>query len=293
MSTAASKPTTPATAVETVDAKDLSEHADTRGPIRMGFWVLVVGFGLFLLWAALAPLDEGVSAPAVVAIDTKRKAVQHLTGGIVKEVLVHEGARVTEGQLLIKLDDANARANYEGSRQRYLGLRAVQGRLLAEQSGQPTISFHPDLQAASQDPLIRQHMSTQEQLLQARRASLRADLQSIEESIRGQEALVQSYESIVGNRRSQLALLNEELNNTRALVKDGYAPRNRQLELERMVAEVLGRSPGFMLAITGHCRPTELKRQEHQQDDGQPFAHKVNSVAATDLSSSFWRHLRH
>jgi protease secretion system membrane fusion protein len=213
-----------------------SGHASGRTG-RIGWWALGIGLGVFLVWAAFAPLDEGVPAPGMVSIDTKRKAVQHLTGGIVKEVLVHEGARVTEGQLLIKLDDANARANYEGSRQRYLGLRAVQGRLLAEQSGQPTISFHPDLQAASQDPLIRQHMSTQEQLLQARRASLRADLQSIEESIRGQEALVQSYESIVGNRRSQLALLNEELNNTRALVKDGYAPRNRQLELERMVAE--------------------------------------------------------
>lgn len=51
-----------------------------------------------------------------------------------------------------------------------------------------------------------------------------------------------------------------------------------RLVLMRMVAEVLGRSSGFMLAITGHCRPTELKRQEHQQDDGQPFAHRGNSV---------------
>ena len=65
------------------------------------------------------------------------------------------------------------------------------------------------------------------------------------------------------------------------------------LVLVRMVAEVLGRGPGFMLAIAGHSRPTELERHEYQQNDGQPFAHKVNSVAATDLNSSFWRHLRH
>ena len=56
-----------------------------------------------------------------------------------------------------------------------------------------------------------------------------------------------------------------------------------RLVLMRMVAEVLGRSSGFMLAITGHCRPTELKRQEHQQDEGQPFAHRGNSVAVQAL----------
>ncbi len=64
-----------------------------------------------------------------------------------------------------------------------------------------------------------------------------------------------------------------------------------RLVLMRVVAEVLGRSPGFMLAIAGRCRPTELERHEHQQNDGQPFAHKVNSVAATDLNSQFYRHL--
>lgn len=204
---------------------------------RVGWWALGIGLGVFLLWAALAPLDEGVPAQGIVSIDTKRKTVQHLSGGIVKEVLVHEGSHVKEGQLLIKLDDATARANFETIRQRYLGLRAAQGRLLAEQSGQATITYHPDLQAASQDPLIRQQMVTQEQLLQSRRAGLRADLQSIQESILGQDALIQSYQAIVAGRRSQLALLNEELNNTRGLVKDGYAPRNRQMELERMVAE--------------------------------------------------------
>ena len=57
-----------------------------------------------------------------------------------------------------------------------------------------------------------------------------------------------------------------------------------RLVLVRMVAEVLGRGPGFMLAITGHSRPTELERQEHQQDDSQPFAHRGNSVAATGFN---------
>ena len=219
------------------DAADLGPASDLGRAGRIGLWALGIGFGGFLLWAALAPLDEGVPSQGFVAINTKRKAVQHLSGGIIKEVLVGEGDKVTEGQLLIKLDDAMAKANFESVRQRYLGLRATQGRLLAEQTGSNSISFHPDLKAAAGDPLIRQQMLNQELLFQSRKSALRADLQGIEESIQGQQGLSQAYEGMMGNRRNQLSLLNEELTNTRGLVKEGYVPRNRQLELERQVSE--------------------------------------------------------
>jgi len=227
----------PAASAAGFPAETASASPDFGSAGRIGLWALAIGFGGFLLWAALAPLDEGVPSQGYVAIDTKRKAVQHLSGGIVKQVLIGEGDLVKEGQLLIKLDDASTRASLESVRQRYLGMRAMQGRLQAEQAGHSKISFHPDLLAAASDPLIQQQMTNQEQLLQSRRAALRADLQSIEESVQGQAGLLQSYESMLVNRRSQLALLNEELGNTRSVVKEGYVPRNRLLELERQVAD--------------------------------------------------------
>jgi protease secretion system membrane fusion protein len=113
----------------------------------------------------------------------------------------------------------------------------MQSRLFAEQAGRDVIDFHPDVKAAMVDPLIQQQVSTQQQLIQARRAALAADLQGIEESMQGLKEQLGSYQNILVQRRSQLALLTEELNNTRGMVKEGYAPRNRQLELERMVAE--------------------------------------------------------
>ena len=211
--------------------------SDTRAVARTGLWILGLGFGGFLLWAGLAPLDEGVPTMGMVALDTKRKPVQHLSGGIVKEVLVQEGQQVKEGQALLRLDGAVAKANFEAVRQRYLGFRAMQSRLFAEQAGQGVINFHPDVKAALNDPLIQQQVSTQQQLIQARRAALAADLQGIEESMQGLKEQLGSYQNILVQRRSQLALLTEELTNTRGMVKEGYAPRNRQLELERMVAE--------------------------------------------------------
>ena len=108
---------------------------------------------------------------------------------------------------------------------------------MAERLGQTKIEFHPDLRSAAADPLVQQQMLTQEQLFLSRRASLQAELRGLEESIQGQQGLLTAYGGMAQNRSSQLALLREELENTRGLVKEGYAPRNRQLELERMVAE--------------------------------------------------------
>jgi len=223
--------------VNTADAGGLRASSDTSAVARTGLWVLGLGLGGFLLWAGLAPLDEGVPTQGVVTLDTKRKTVQHLSGGIVKEVLVHEGQQVKEGDPLLRLDGAVAKANYEAVRQRYLGYRAMQSRLFAEQAGQNAIDFHPDVKAAMNDPLIKQQVSTQQQLIQARRAALAADLQGIEENTQGLKEQLGSYQNILVQRRNQLALLTEELNNVRGMVKEGYAPRNRQLELERMVAE--------------------------------------------------------
>jgi membrane fusion protein, protease secretion system len=258
-------------------------------PGRIGLWALIIGFGGFLLWAGFAPLDEGVPSSGNVSIDTKRKAVQHLQGGIVKEVLVREGERVKEGQLVVRLDQAVAKANYEATRQRYLGLRAMHGRLIAEQTGASFIKFHPDLQDVASDPLIRHQMTTQEQLFQARRSALRADLQAIEESIQGQEALVTSYRSMLESRRAQLASVTEELKNTSDLVKDGYAPRNRQLELERMVAELnsstaelLGNTTRAQRAIGEMRQRYVVRQQEYRKEVEGHLAEVTREVQSED-----------
>ena len=213
---------------------------DTAQPARIGLWVLGIGFGGFLLWAGLAPLDEGVPTPGMVTIETKRKAIQHFSGGIVKKVFVKEGQFVKAGDPLIGIDDAVSLANYESIRQHYLTLRAMEGRLLTEQGGLGRITFHPDLLKAGGDVYIQQTMNNQQQLFQSRRMSLQADMDAIKESIQGQEASIQGAEGMLTARTSQLAFLQEELKGMRDLVKDGYAPRNKQLELERMAAESMG-----------------------------------------------------
>lgn len=205
---------------------------------QMGFWALTLGFIAFVVWAAFAPLDEGVPSSGFVSLDTKRKTIQHINGGIIKEILVGEGQLVSEGQVLIRLDQAAAKANFETIRQRYLGLRAVQGRLQAEQNNLTTIGWHPDLQLSNGDPEIRQQMDTQQRLFLARRSALTAELRSIDESIQGQLEQVQSYNSIYKSRSNQQRLLAEEHKNINDLVDQGFAPKTRLFELERNLAAI-------------------------------------------------------
>jgi protease secretion system membrane fusion protein len=266
----------PLSSVSPLDATDVTPKAAVTPAgrsARIGLWALGLGFGGFLLWAGLAPLDEGVPGQGIVALDTKSKTVQHLTGGLIKEILVGEGAHVEEGQLLMRLDGAVARANFEAARQRYVGLRAAEGRLLAEQRNQSKITFHPDVIEASDDPQIREVVRTQEQLFDSRRAAAQADLQGTEESIQGQLALIQAYEGMLVNRKNQQSLLTEELNNTRALVKEGYAPRNRQLELERMASEssssifeLQGNTLRAKRAVAELKQRSIVRQQEYRKD---------------------------
>lgn len=280
---AAPQPADPPSASALPESAQPGSHA-----ARIGMWVMVLGLGGLLLWAAFAPLDEGVPTPGMVVIDTKRRAVQHLTGGMVKEVLVGEGDLVKEGQTLIRLDPAAAQASYEAIRQRYLGLRAAQGRLLAERRGGGGIEPHPDLREALSDPLIRSQLQTQAQLLQARRLALQADVQVLGESVDGQAGLIQAYGEMQVSRRQQLASLMEELKNTRAMVEEGYVARNRQLELERMVAE----SSAGLAELAGNVararhsvaelRQRVLARQQEFRKNVEGELAEVNREAQSD-----------
>lgn len=253
--------------------------SNTASPARWGLWVLGLGLGGFLLWASLAPLDEGVPTPGMVTIDTKSKAVQHLSGGIVKAVLVREGEQVQEGQPLLELDADVARANFEAVRQRYLGLRAMQGRLLAEQTGQAGIDFHADLLAAQSDPLIASQMKIQQDLLRARRAALAADVGVLRESMQSQQTMATTYQAMAQSRRLQQQLIEQELAQTRPLVADGYAPRNRLLELERTLADVQA-TLSDLSGQTSRARQAMAELAQRQQAREQEYRKEVESALA-------------
>lgn len=228
---------TPTAVGEVTDADVLEAVTDTRSTIRLGFWILVVGFGLFLVWAIWAPLDEGVVAPSTVSIETRRKTIQHLQGGVVQKVLAHEGQMVKAGDVLAVLDDATTRAGYETIRQAYLSQRATESRLLAELSGATSVTFHPDL-ADSSDSAAKQHTTVQSQLFASRRAAQQAELGAAEQQIVGLEGAIAGMMRMLESRRGQASLQQRQMSSVKELANDGFAPRNQVLQLEQVQAEL-------------------------------------------------------
>jgi protease secretion system membrane fusion protein len=216
---------------------EVNQLQNTNMPIRFGFWVLIVGLGLFFLWAALAPLDEGVPAPGMVSVEMRRTTIQHLQGGVVKAVRVKEGADVAVGDVLIELDDAMLRAAQQALRQQYLGQRALEARLVAELLGSPALDFHPDLKNAN-DPLAVQHMSVQTQLFNARRAVQIAEQSAGDQVIAGLRSQEASVEQAMRERRNQASTQQSQLASMRALADEGFAPRNQALQLEQAQSEL-------------------------------------------------------
>ncbi len=226
--------------VDDLEADDAPLKTDTRSPMRLGVLTLVIGFGGFLLWAALAPLDQGVPSQATVTVDKKRKPVQTLYGGLVQEVLVHEGEMVEKGQVVARLNAALSNINFESNKQRYMGFSAMQSRLLAEQTGADAVTFEKDV-LQSNDELIRQQVQTQRSLFRARRGSIQSELNAFTQSIEGQQALIKGLEGQIKSSQEQLTLYQRELKAVKELASEGYAPMNRTLDLQRQIAAYEGR----------------------------------------------------
>lgn len=217
----------------------VAELADTRRSMRIGLGALILGFGGFLLWAAFVPLDQGVPSVGTVAVETKRKVVQHLQGGIVESVLVREGQWVEYQQPLLRLDAAVTRANYETVRQQRYSLSCVESRLLAEQQGLASIAFDPLLLAAARsDPQLATQMRLQEKLMANRRQSFDAALAVMRESALGYQSIIASSDQVAHNLVLQRDSLLKELTGVRDMVREGYLPVSRQMEMERMLASL-------------------------------------------------------
>ena len=262
--------------VTDVEAVDL--QTDTRAPARLGFWVLIVGFGLFLAWAAWAPLDEGVVAPATVSVEMRRKTIQHLQGGVIKEVLVGEGQRVKRGDTLVVLDDAAVRANFESIRQNYLSQRAMESRLLAEATGKSGIDFHPDLLGAA-DPVAQQLMAVQRQVLASRQAALRAEMDAGQQSIAGYENQSAGLQRMLASRRQQAEIQSRQLGSVQALSAEGYAPRNQALQLEQQQAELMSALTDLEKSIQG-AKSAALEVRLRLTQRQQEYLREVSSQLA-------------
>lgn len=198
-----------------------------------GWLIIAVFFGGIGTWALTAPLNGAVVASAVVKIDGNRKSVQHLDGGIVKELHVREGERVLAGDLLIVLDETQTRAEYEVLTQQYAMLRATEVRLLTELDHRSDLVLPSDLKARSEYPYFTSVWNGQLSQFESRRASLEGQGSVIREKINQLRSQIVGAEAQVKSFSDQISSVRNEAKEIAPLVERGLIARPRILQLER------------------------------------------------------------
>lgn len=212
---------------------------DTRYS-RLGWLLMLGGFLGFLGWAALAPLDKGVAVSGKVMVSGHRKVVQHPSGGIVERIDVRDGDKVDAGQVLIRLKETPLLGQAQSLRSQFYGSLASEARLNAERDGAASVNFPVELTALATEPEVASNLVLQRQLFDSRRQALLLDQQGVDESIAGAEAQLRGVRESQASKVLQRTALAEQLQGLRELAREGYIPRNRLLDSERVYAQVLG-----------------------------------------------------
>lgn len=214
--------------------------ADARGPIWAGAVVMLLFFGGLGTWAALAPLTGAVVAEGEVKVEANRQAVQHLDGGIVRQILVKDGQEVAKGQVLIRLDDTAAKANVDVLTGQFDALKVLEARLIAERDGRDRISFNDDIAARQYEPQVTALMTGQINLFEARRRAFEGQRLLQEQKIGQLKEQIAGYQAQVNSQQRQMALIGEEAKGTRELWQKGWAPKTKVLALDRTTASLEG-----------------------------------------------------
>ncbi|MFK0312776.1 HlyD family type I secretion periplasmic adaptor subunit [Pseudomonas sp. NPDC090233] len=216
----------------------MSRHQrDARFHVRLGWLLTLVGFGGFMAWASLAPLDQGVPVQGTVVVSGKRKAVQSMAGGVVSRILVREGQQVHHGEPLFRLDPTQARADVEALQAQYRMARASLARWQGERDNLGQVAFPADL-LANDDAGLGLILESQRQLFDSRRQAQAREQGALAASIEGSQGQLAGMRRARGDLQAQANSLREQLDNLRPLAGDGYIPRNRVLEYQRQLSQV-------------------------------------------------------
>jgi HlyD family type I secretion membrane fusion protein len=212
-----------------------------RTPILIGLTAIFVALGGIAVWSAAVPIASAVVASGRVAVASKRKEIQHLDGGIVKEIRVRDGDVVQAGEILFVLDHTKAKARHDLARAAYFSAVTTQARLVAERDGADDITFPAELLAeAKRSSAVGQGIANQKQLFAGRSRELAGQIKI---SLQKIEQLKEEIGGLTSERASngrQLDLARKEAAVIEEMFTRGYVTRQRVHSIRREIAQLDG-----------------------------------------------------
>jgi HlyD family type I secretion membrane fusion protein len=221
-------------------ARQFKDVLDHRHIIRAGGLILLAFVVVFFGWAALAPLESAMIAPGVIVVESHRKTIQHLEGGIVRNVLVTEGEKVNAGQPLLELEDTQAKTTVDLLQGETDALLAAEARLTAERDNKDRIVFPAELSARASDPKVVEAMRGEEGTFRSHRETLTKQIAILTSHGQENERTIEGLKAQQSALETQIALIARETGMVEQLVSKGIEPLPRLLALQRQAADLTG-----------------------------------------------------
>lgn len=237
--------------------KGFSDTFNALSPIRqtiwMGFGIIFFFFFILGTWASFAQLDAAAVAEGKVISASYRKTVQHLEGGIIKKINVKEGSHVKNGDVLIVLEDTQAKASYDATRKQVDELLATEARLIALRDGKDKIIFPERLLENEDIPEVKKIMETQRANFEADKRTLNGQLEILQQRIEQLKDEIDSLKAQVRSSDAQLVLAEKEISAMRVLDEKALIEKTRLWSIERESARIEG-NRGEKLALIARAQ---------------------------------------
>lgn len=255
--------------------------SDDRSIRRQGLALVLVVFGGFGAWASLAPLTSAALAPGVITVEHYRKTVQHLEGGIIRTIDVHDGDSVRQDQVLATMDDTQSRAQLEVFRGQLYSRIAQEARLSAQRDGLPSVHYPQELLAHRDDSRVQEAIRLQNQTFQVRHAAndgesavYRRQIEQLRAKMTGLHAQKHSKDRLVDSYRGEVA-------DFKSLLKEGYTEKQKVEEMDRALAQSEGQRGELVSDIAAselQIAEIELKILQLQKDLQREVAKELSDV---------------
>ncbi len=269
--------------------------------VIFGFISMVGIIGVVGGWMAYASISGAIIAPGTVSVETNIKTVQHLEGGIVGEILVANGDTVSEGEILLRLDDTVAKINLAIVNDQLYELYADNARLETELDGSNEVVFPESLLSLSDLPDVEEVMQAQRDLLIVRRESRLGQVELLNQTIFQLNEEIGGVEAQRAAQIKQSELINQEIESLRPLQERGLVSQQRVLSLEREAARLEGIFGDLTANISrahGQIKETELQITQLDKEFHEEGLTSIrnNNVRISELEErllAFNEQLRH
>lgn len=254
--------------------RERAYYARPGRPALVGAIVVGAFASAMTLWGTLAPISGAAIASGNLQVEGRRQSVQHPYGGVIRQLLVRDGAHVEKGQLLLVLDDSDPRAKLDVLVADRDAARAAEARLMAERDDHAAPDFGIDPKDAK--PALRQAMANEIAMMAARKHQFEAETSVLKGKIAELNAQIGGTQAQLTGTEKQRELLTDEMNGAQHLYEQGYTPKTRILALQREDAKLQADIGAHRANIAG------MQQQISQNDAEIAKAERARMSEITD-----------